>query len=373
MLDELPGMLDTIDAYIADGVLNGERAQRRRLHDRPEPRDPLLPQGPAAADRVASRRGAGRPGLGRARGPAPRRRLPILVAMSDAATATRPTKRSPPRAGTSSRWSTTAAPSGRSRSSTRPRSAPRRSPSATAARSPSSTPPGSPRRCASSSGSPTSPGAPAPTPRCLLRRHALARGRRADAAGARALGEAVRRRCCSSTSSGTSSTTSGPRSCSRRRRARLLRATTCGWSAATARTSSPSPRSVILTETSVTGPGAFSRLFTEQTSAITVDLPDAEEPLQLMEALSRLPGPRPRASAPRRRARSPRRSSPGCAPAPSSSTRCSQDKATKDRLRSLRPLARGAQPRQRGLRRVGRGADRGGDRRATSSPGAGTG
>src|SRR4051812_4562021 len=42
----------------------------------------------------------------------------------------------------------------------------------------------------------------------------------------------------------------------------------------------------ILTETSVTGPGAFVRLFTEQTSAITVDLPDSDEPVQLMEALS---------------------------------------------------------------------------------------
>ena len=31
-----------------------------------------------------------------------------------------------------------------------------------------------------------------------------------------------------------------------------------------------------------------------------------------------------------------------------------QDKATKDRLRSYRPLARLPQPRQRGLRRVGR-------------------
>ena len=51
------------------------------------------------------------------------------------------------------------------------------------------------------------------------------------------------------------------------------------------------PEEKILTETSVTGPGAFVRLFTEQTSAITVDLPDAEEPLQLMEALSRLQEP----------------------------------------------------------------------------------
>ena len=51
------------------------------------------------------------------------------------------------------------------------------------------------------------------------------------------------------------------------------------------------PEERILTETSVTGPGAFSRLFTEQTSAITVELSDADEPLQLMEALSRLQDP----------------------------------------------------------------------------------
>ena len=51
------------------------------------------------------------------------------------------------------------------------------------------------------------------------------------------------------------------------------------------------PEERILTETSVTGAGAFSRLFTEQTSAITVELADAAEPLQLMEALSRLQDP----------------------------------------------------------------------------------
>ncbi len=51
------------------------------------------------------------------------------------------------------------------------------------------------------------------------------------------------------------------------------------------------PEEKILTETSVTGPSAFSRLFTEQTSALTVDLPDADAPLQLMEALSRLQDP----------------------------------------------------------------------------------
>ena len=47
------------------------------------------------------------------------------------------------------------------------------------------------------------------------------------------------------------------------------------------------PEEKVLTETSVTGPSAFRRLFTEQISAVTVELPDSEEPVALMEALSR--------------------------------------------------------------------------------------
>jgi oligoendopeptidase F len=48
------------------------------------------------------------------------------------------------------------------------------------------------------------------------------------------------------------------------------------------------PEERVLTETSVTGSSAFKRLFTEQTSALMVDLPDAPEPASLEEALSRL-------------------------------------------------------------------------------------
>ena len=81
------------------------------------------------------------------------------------------------------------------------------------------------------------------------------------------------------------------------------------------------PEERVLTETDVTGRSAFARLFTEQTSAITVDVPDAEEPLQLMEALSVLQGPDRDAGAKRPRG-SPRRSSPTCARARSSSTPC---------------------------------------------------
>jgi len=51
------------------------------------------------------------------------------------------------------------------------------------------------------------------------------------------------------------------------------------------------PEEKILTETGVTGPSAFARLFTELTSAITVEVPDAEEPVELMVALSRLQSP----------------------------------------------------------------------------------
>ena len=47
----------------------------------------------------------------------------------------------------------------------------------------------------------------------------------------------------------------------------------------------------MLTETEVTGPTAFRRLFTEQTSALTVELPDQEGPASLEEALSRLQDP----------------------------------------------------------------------------------
>ena len=51
------------------------------------------------------------------------------------------------------------------------------------------------------------------------------------------------------------------------------------------------PEERVLTETGVTGASAFRRLFTEQTSAIEVDLPDTEAPVPLEEALSRLHHP----------------------------------------------------------------------------------
>ena len=81
------------------------------------------------------------------------------------------------------------------------------------------------------------------------------------------------------------------------------------------------PEEIILTEKSVTGDSAWSRLFDEQTSAITVEIDGEATSLEL--GLSRLMSPDAAVRARRRRRRSPPASSPGCAPAPSSSTPCS--------------------------------------------------
>jgi oligoendopeptidase F len=51
------------------------------------------------------------------------------------------------------------------------------------------------------------------------------------------------------------------------------------------------PEERIITEVDVTGSSAFARLFTEQISSVMVELPDTEEPLPLMEALSILQDP----------------------------------------------------------------------------------
>ena len=93
------------------------------------------------------------------------------------------------------------------------------------------------------------------------------------------------------------------------------------------------PEERVLTETAVTGPSAFRRLFTEQTSAIQVELPDADGPVPLEAALSRLMDP----DRERRR-----EAAAGISAAldPGLRTRAYvlntllQDKAVKDRLRS---------------------------------------
>ena len=94
------------------------------------------------------------------------------------------------------------------------------------------------------------------------------------------------------------------------------------------------PEERILTETSVTGPSAFQRLFTEQTSVIEISVPDSAEPVSLEEALSRLQHPDRR-----RRAEA----AAGLTEALREGLRTRafvfntlfQDKATKDRLRSF--------------------------------------
>ncbi|MDQ3758938.1 MAG: M3 family oligoendopeptidase [Actinomycetota bacterium] len=93
------------------------------------------------------------------------------------------------------------------------------------------------------------------------------------------------------------------------------------------------PEERIITEVDVTGRSAFGRLFTEQISCVTVDLPDSDEPTPLMEALSRLQDPD-------RERRAEAATAVTAALEPGLRTRgfifntLLQDKSTKDRLRS---------------------------------------
>ncbi len=93
------------------------------------------------------------------------------------------------------------------------------------------------------------------------------------------------------------------------------------------------PEERVMTEVEVTGRSAFTRLFTEQTSALLVDLPDRDEPTPLMEALSRLQDPD-------RERRADAAAGVTAALEPDLRTRAFifntllQDKFTKDRLRS---------------------------------------
>src|SRR3954453_7363608 len=92
------------------------------------------------------------------------------------------------------------------------------------------------------------------------------------------------------------------------------------------------PEERVLTETNVTGGSAFQRLFTEQTSALEVPLPDHDEPASLEEGLSRLQHPD-------RERRREAAEAVTAALRPGLRTRAFvfntllQDKATKDRLR----------------------------------------
>ena len=169
----------------------------------------------------------------------------------------------------------------------------------------------------------------------LLRRPALLdRHRRpghgcADAVGAGAGDGRSRPRCCSSSSSGPRCPMSASRRCSptrastsarhhlrnvRRYREHLL--------------SEPEER--IVTEKSLTGASAWTRLFEELTSVIEVELPAEGENgdgAGTRRCPSKSPSPpaggRPGGAAHERGGRHRRRSRRACAPAPSCSTRCS--------------------------------------------------
>ncbi len=93
------------------------------------------------------------------------------------------------------------------------------------------------------------------------------------------------------------------------------------------------PEERVLTEADVTGRSAFARLFTEQTSAVTVDLPGAGDPVPLMEALSRLQD-RDRESRAQTAASVTEALQPGLRTRAFIFNTLLADKATKDRLRS---------------------------------------
>ena len=116
------------------------------------------------------------------------------------------------------------------------------------------------------------------------------------------------------------------------------------------------PEEKVLAEKSLTGSTAWSRLFEEQASAIAVDLDEGAEPVSLDAALSRLFARRPRGPPRRRRARHRRaRARPAHARVRAQHAARRQD--GRRPAAQLPALARQPQPLQRGVRRVGRGAD----------------
>ena len=121
------------------------------------------------------------------------------------------------------------------------------------------------------------------------------------------------------------------------------------------------PEEKILAEKALTGRTAWTRLFEEQASGITVELEDADEPVSLEIALSRL-------FAPDRDVRRDAAERVTAALEPGLRTRgyvlntLLADKMVDDRLRNYPHWLAEPQPRQRGIGRVGRGADLGGPR-----------
>ena len=114
----------------------------------------------------------------------------------------------------------------------------------------------------------------------------------------------------------------------------------------------------LMAEKSVTGRDAWSRLFSEQTSAIRVELPDADEAVPLDAALSRLQHP----DRETRRDRGRGRSAPRSPRAAHARLHLQHARAGQGRRRpaaQLLHLALEPQPQQRGQRRVGARAARG--------------
>ncbi len=83
------------------------------------------------------------------------------------------------------------------------------------------------------------------------------------------------------------------------------------------------PEERILTEKQLSGRSAWTRLFEEQTAAITVELPEARRGAAGRRALAAC-STRTARCARTSPSASPRRCSPGCARAPTRSTRCSR-------------------------------------------------
>ena len=116
------------------------------------------------------------------------------------------------------------------------------------------------------------------------------------------------------------------------------------------------PEEKILAEKDVTGSSAWSRLFDELTSTITIDLDGETGRAGAGAVAPRVAGPG--ACARPRPRRSPTGSSPACAPARSSSTRCSRTRPPTTGSARTRHWIASAEPGQRGERRVGAGAGR---------------
>ena len=128
----------------------------------------------------------------------------------------------------------------------------------------------------------------------------------------------------------------------------------------------------LMAEKSVTGREAWSRLFSEQTSAIRVDLPDLDEPAPLDDRDEPPAAPRPR-GAPRDRRGGQRRAAAGPAHARLHLQHARPGQGDRRPAARLPDVALEPEPQQRGERRVGARAAGGRRGRPTTCRSAGTG